>query len=101
MLYNCIYNTGYGDIRWSPLKSQRLKRTRGVSFEEMITAELIDVKVHPKREGQTLLLFKLKGYIWVVPFVEDEKGIFLKTLYPSRRYTKVYRDRRRNRHEKD
>jgi hypothetical protein len=101
MLYNCIYNTGHGDIRWSPLKSRRLKRTRGVSFEEIIAAELVDVKVHPGRDNQSILLFKLRNYIWVVPFVEDEKEIFLKTLYPSRRYTKMYRNRGRSWHEKD
>jgi len=33
-----------------------------------------------------------KKYIWIVPFVRDEDGtIFLKTLYPSRKYTKIYK----------
>ena len=79
------------EIRWSHLKSERLKRTRGVSFEEIINAELVSVKRHPKREGQNIMLFKYKGYIWVVPYVEEKNYIFLKTLYPSRKYTKIYR----------
>lgn len=79
------------EIRWNHLKSERLKRTRGVSFEEIIAAELIAIKRHPKREGQDIMLFKHKGYIWIVPYVEEKDRIFLKTLYPTRKYTKIYR----------
>lgn len=79
------------DIRWSPLKSERLKVVRGVSFEELISSELVSVKKHPKRADQNIMLFKYKGYIWVVPYVEEKDYIFLKTLYPSRKFTKFYR----------
>lgn len=78
------------DIRWSQLKSERLKKTRGVSFGEIVSAELIGIKAHPKRPDQNIMLFKLKGYIWIVPYVEEKDYIFLKTLYPSRKYTKFY-----------
>jgi len=79
------------EIRWNHLKSERLKRTRGVSFEEILSAELIGVKRHPKREGQNIMLFKYRGYIWVVPYLEEQDYIFLKTLFPSRKYTKIYK----------
>jgi len=79
------------DIRWSPLKSERLKTIRGVSFEELISSELVSVKKHPKRTDQNIMLFKYKGYIWVVPYVEEKDYIFLKTLYPSRKFTKLYK----------
>lgn len=79
------------DIRWSQLKSERLKRTRGVSFEEIINTELIAVKRNPAKENQNIMLFKHKGYIWIVPYVEEKEYIFLKTLYPSRKYTKLYK----------
>ena len=79
------------DIKWSKLKNERLKLVRGASFEEIIASELIAVKHHPKREDQDILLFKHKNYIWIVPYVEDTDYIFLKTLYPSRKYTKLYR----------
>ncbi len=81
-------------VTWSSLKNERLKLTRGVSFEEIITAKLLDVLRHPKRENQDILLFEHKGYIWVVPFVETGNEIFLKTLYPSRKYTELYREGR-------
>lgn len=79
------------EIKWSPLKSERLKRTRGVSFEEIMTAELVGVKRHPKKEDQNIMLFNYKGYIWIVPHIEEKEHIYLKTLYPSRKYTKIYR----------
>ena len=79
------------EIRWNLLKSERLKRTRGASFEEIIQSKLIAVKKHPKKSNQNIMLFDSKGYIWVVPYVETENEIFLKTLYPSRSYTKQYK----------
>ncbi|MCX7661217.1 MAG: toxin [Candidatus Omnitrophica bacterium] len=79
------------EILWSKLKSQRLKKTRGVSFEEIISSELVSVKKHPKRPNQNIMLFKYKGYIWIVPHVEEKGRIFLKTLFPSRKYTKLYK----------
>lgn len=81
------------EIRWSPLKSKRLKRTRGVSFEEIIQAKFLDIREHPIRNDQQILIFDYKGYIWVVPFVIEEDSIFLKTLYPSRKYKKLYKEK--------
>lgn len=80
------------EIRWNHLKSERLKLTRGASFEDIIAAELVTIKRHPKRFGQNIMLFKYKGYIWIVPYVEEKDFIFLKTIYPSRKYTKFYRE---------
>lgn len=56
-------------IRWNLLKSERLKKTRGVSFEEIIQSKLIAIKKHPKKTHQDLMLFEHKGYVWVVPYV--------------------------------
>ncbi len=78
-------------IKWNILKSERLKKARGASFEEIIRAKFIGVKRHPKKEYQEIMLFEYKGYIWVVPFVKSRDELFLKTLYPSRKYTKIYR----------
>jgi len=32
-------------VRWNLLKSERLKRTRGVSFEEILRAKLVAVRM--------------------------------------------------------
>ena len=82
------------DLRWNLLKSKRLKQTRGVSFEKLVQAKVIAVRAHPKNPKQELMLLEYQGYIWVVPFIETEEEIFLKTLYPSRKFTKFYRGRR-------
>lgn len=79
------------EIKWNYLKSERLKLTRGVSFEDILSSELITVKRHPKRENQNIMLFRYRGYIWIVPFVEEKDYIFLKTLYPSSRCTRMYK----------
>ena len=78
-------------LRLNLLKSERLKETRGASFEDIVQAKLVAVKRHPAKEHQNIMLFEYKGYIWVVPYIEDEKGFFLKILYPSRKYTKMYK----------
>ena len=87
------------EFRWDALKSERLKRTRGVSFEEITAAKLVDFKDNCARENQKMLLYDYKNYIWLVPCVRKEGVLFLKTLYPSRKYTKIYR--REKKHEKD
>ena len=79
------------EIRWDLLKSERLKKTRGASFEDILKARLIAVRRHPTRVHQDILLFDYKGYLWVVPYVESGDHLFLKTLFPSRKYTKLYR----------
>jgi hypothetical protein len=80
------------DLRWNLLKSDRLKRTRGASFEDLMQGgTLLAVKRHPARTHQQIMLFLFKGYVWIVPYVETEREVFLKTLYPSRKYTKLHR----------
>jgi len=37
-----------------------------------------------------MFVVKIEQYVYLVPFVEDEKEIFLKTIIPSRKATKKY-----------
>jgi len=86
-------NTIVYTIYWNKVKSARLKRIRGVSFEEIIKAEYLDTIDHPSRNNQRIFIFDYKDYIWVVPFVVDSEGVFLKTLYKSRKFSKIYMGR--------
>jgi len=46
---------------------------------------------HPKQEkypGQKISAVIVEDYVYLVPFVESEEGIFLKTIIPSRKATK-------------
>ena len=82
-------------ITWNELKNKRLKKTRGVSFEELIrNGELVDIRDHPSRALQEIMLLKYTRHIWVVPFVASENQRFLKTLDPSRKYTKLFQEGR-------
>jgi hypothetical protein len=78
-------------LRWASEKSEWLKRNRGVSFEDIIQADVVDVVAHPRLPHQRLLLLEYRDYVWAVPFVENEREIFLKTIYRSRQFTKLYR----------
>ncbi len=80
-------------VQWDPVKSHRLKKVRGVSFEEIVVARFINKMKHPVRENQLIMLFEHRNYIWLVPYVEKNGVIFLKTLYPSRKYTQIYREK--------
>ena len=79
------------EFRWSKLKSQRLKKIRGVSFEELTKAEVVAIRNHSSRRSQRIVFFYYKSYIWMAPCVEETDYIFLKTLYPSRKFTKKYK----------
>ena len=37
-----------------------------------------------------MFIININNYAYLVPFVEDEKEIFLKTIIPSRKATKKY-----------
>jgi uncharacterized DUF497 family protein len=82
---------------WNKEKNQLLKTERDVSFEELIVhiaaGDLLDVVEHPhaeKYKGQRMFIVKMRDYAWLVPFVETEGEIFLKTIIPSRKATKKY-----------
>jgi hypothetical protein len=84
-------------FRWSAEKSAVLKEQRGISFESIVVAiesgGLLDILVHPntkKYPNQQLLVVALEGYVYLVPFVEEETSYFLKTVIPSRKATRVY-----------
>ncbi len=54
---------------------------------------LIDDIIHPnnnKYSNQRILVVNIKEYVYLVPYVEEEKERFLKTIIPSRKATKQY-----------
>lgn len=79
-------------LRWDPDKSRKLKKERGVSFEEVIQNRLVATEEHPVRGHQKLMLFARDGYILVVPYVTKGDEVFLKTLFPSRKYTREWKE---------
>ena len=85
-------------IRWNVGKNELLKRERRVTFEEVVyhieQGDVIDITQHPNQEkypGQQIYVIQMHGYIHLVPFVETDDEIFLKTIIPSRKAEREYR----------
>lgn len=74
-----------------------LQETRGISFEEVVfhveRGDVLDILKHPNQEkysGQRIMVVNVEGYAYLVPFVEDDREVFLKTIIPSRKATRDY-----------
>ncbi len=87
---------------WNALKSSKLQAERGICFEDIVAAidgnKLLDTILHPNQQryqGQQIFIVEVEEYVFLVPFVEDEEKIFLKTIYPSRKFTTKYKGRRK------
>lgn len=83
---------------WNAEKNEWLRQVRGITFEDIVfhieAGDLLDVRAHGNPEkypGQRLFVVDIDGYICLVPFVESENLIFLKTIIPSRKETRRYR----------
>jgi len=86
-------------IRYSLEKNELLKKQRDISFEDVILAlesgNLLDDIEHPNKEKYLnqnifIILIDIKDYVYLVPYLEDDTSIFLKTIIPSRQMTKKY-----------
>lgn len=82
---------------WNEAKNHKLKGERDISFEEIVNAindgNLLDLLEHPNRRkygDQKIMVVRIADYAYLVPFIEDEEKIFLKTIIPSRKATKNY-----------
>jgi hypothetical protein len=87
---------------WNPEKNERLKQERGVGFEAVVfhieRGDLLDILQHPNQAryaGQRIFVVNIDDYAYLVPFVEGEGEVFLKTIIPSRKATNLYLRRRR------
>lgn len=84
-------------FRWSSDKNQQLLAQRSICFEAVVvaieTGGLLDVLAHPNPErysGQRILVVEVNQYVYLVPYVEDDDHLFLKTIIPSRKATRDY-----------
>ena len=83
---------------WNPEKNEKLILELGISFEEIVlNIELgheIEIYDHPNQDKypeQKISAVIVEDYVYLVPFVDNEDGIFLKTIIPSRKATKRHR----------
>ncbi|MBS0586501.1 MAG: BrnT family toxin [Proteobacteria bacterium] len=84
-------------INWDSDKNRKLIEERNISFESVIfslqSGGLLDDMVHPNKDKypqQRIFVVSIDEYVYLVPYVETEAEIFLKTIIPSRKATKLY-----------
>lgn len=83
--------------RWSEKKNEQLKRSRGISFEDVVLAlesgGLLDVLAHPnprRYPNQKVFIVAVMEYVYLIPHVEEPDHVFLKTVIPSRKAARDY-----------
>jgi uncharacterized DUF497 family protein len=84
-------------INWNIDKNQKLADERGISFEDVVVliqqGQILDIVGHPNQEkypDQYMFILNIDDYVYLVPYVENREEIFLKTIIPSRKATKIY-----------
>jgi uncharacterized DUF497 family protein len=81
-------------FEWDEEKNRILQKERGLSFEAIVIAiengHLIDICDHPTKTHQQIFEIEMEGYIVRVPFVEDDRKVFLKTAFHCRKATKKH-----------
>lgn len=84
-------------FNWDNEKSVKLLTERGVSFEDVVfyiqQGGLLNKVEHPNQKkypGQHIFVVDIDDYVYLVPFVENNREVFLKTIIPSRKATKEY-----------
>ena len=77
---------------WNADKNQWLVQERGISFERIVfeisLGNEVTVLMHPnqtKYPGQMISVVQVDDYVYLVPFIETDSEIFLKTIIPSRK----------------
>ena len=82
---------------WDAKKNEQLKKERGISFEDVLfhiaAGDEVDLIAHPNQirfPNQKISIVLIEGYAYLVPFVESDTEVFLKTIIPSRKATKKY-----------
>ena len=84
-------------INWNAEKNLLLKKARGISFEDIVflieRGDILDDYEHPNQEdypGQRIMVVGIGDYAYLVPYVENDEELFLKTIIPSRKATQKY-----------
>ncbi len=84
---------------WDPEKNIWLKRERNISFERIIfhlsKGDVWKIPDHPDQTnypGQKIYFVVIEDYVYLVPHIVENKYIFLRTIIPSRKVTKLYKE---------
>ena len=84
-------------FRWDDENNELLKKNRGVCFEQVVIlmerGDILETVEHPNKDrypGQKIATVMIDDYVYLVPYVENNEELFLKTIIPSRKATNKY-----------
>ena len=84
-------------INWNTEKSVALKSYRGICFEDVVffieRGDILDDYLHTNQKdypGQRIMVINIANYAYLIPYVENDEELFLKTIIPSRKATQRY-----------
>jgi uncharacterized DUF497 family protein len=82
-------------ILWDNDKNRKLIADRGLSMETfaalILEKKYLAILKNPSRKEQRIFIVPYLNYTYVVPFIIDsEKNIIIKTVFPSRKFHKMY-----------
>lgn len=85
---------------YDAVKNLKLLQERSINFEDIIavlyTKGYLAVIDHPNRAKypkQKIYIVDVDGYAYLVPFEKHGNKFILKTIYPSRKMTRLYREK--------
>ena len=82
-------------ILWDDEKNRKLIAERGLSLEIfasfVLEKKYLAILKNPSRKEQRIFVIPFENYTYVVPFtIDSSQNIILKTVFPSRKYHKIY-----------
>ena len=81
-------------INWNFEKNKKLIEERNILFEMCLlkiqSEEILDILYNKNYPKQKIFVLEIKNYIYLIPFIETDEEVFLKTIIPSRKFTKKY-----------
>ncbi len=91
------YRWNVKDFEWNEEKNAWLKEHRDISFEEITfyieNGGLLDSYEHQNKKRyprQSVFVVRTDIYVYIVPYVEEDKYYFLKTIIPNSELRKKY-----------
>jgi hypothetical protein len=83
------------DIIYNPNKAEWLLKVRNIDMKEVeeiiYNEQYLAIRESKSRPGQKMFIIRYKNYAYVVPYVVDDGGSYvIKTVYPCRKYNKIY-----------
>ena len=96
------------EFEWDEKKSRTVKQKHGRSLEEIfryiVSGNVVAFMEHFNQEtypGQMVMIVDVDGYPWVVPCEIRGNKLRLVTAYPNRKFIKLLRGLKDERHRKD